>query len=222
MANIKHRMQSTLHGLFQKGRGMKKKSDPTHQYIHSRVTLQTYLAEVDRFSKWIKDQGIKMRCSEQEAAKQVPRYLRDLAQAGRSPSTIHTAAAALCKALPGTGLVMADLPHPRRTHAPQKGRTAAPSLRRRSDADAQNPKYRRLVDFAKVVGLRRDEYRNLRGRDLTHIDGHAYVIVERGKGGKTQYQRIDDVDAPLIESYFMGLEQDDPVFSEEEMKNKMQ
>jgi len=86
---------------------MKKKSDPTHQYIHSRVTLQTYLAEVDRFSKWIKDQGIKMRCSEQEAAKQVPRYLRDLAQAGRSPSTIHTAAAALCKALPGTGLVMA-------------------------------------------------------------------------------------------------------------------
>ncbi|WP_300272853.1 hypothetical protein [uncultured Oscillibacter sp.] len=221
MANIKHRMQSTLHGLFQKGRGMKKKSDPTHQYIHSRVTLQTYLAEVDRFSKWIKDQGIKMRCSEQEAAKQVPRYLRGLAQAGRSPSTIHTAAAALCKALPGTGLVMADLPHPRRTHAPRKGRAAAPSLRRRSDADAQNPKYRRLVDFAKVVGLRRDEYRNLRGRDLTHIDGHAYVIVERGKGGKTQYQRIDDVDAPLIESYFMGLEQDDPVFSEEEMKNKI-
>ena len=116
---------------------------------------------------------------------------------------------------------MADLPHPRRTHAPRKGRAAAPSLRRRSDADAQNPKYRRLVDFAKVVGLRRDEYRNLRGRDLTHIDGHAYVIVERGKGGKTQYQRIDDVDAPLIESYFMGLEQDDPVFSEEEMKNKI-
>ena len=221
MANIKHRMQSTLHGLYQKGRGMKKKSDPTHQYIHSKITLQTYLAEVERYARWLKDQGIKMRCSEQEAAEQVPRFLRGLAQAGRSPSTIHTAAEALCKALPGTGLVMADLPHSRRTHAPRKGRAAAPSLRRRSDADAQNPKYRRLVDFAKAVGLRRDEYRNLRGRDLTHIDGHAYVIVERGKGGKTQYQRIDDVDAPLIESYFMGLEQDDPVFSEDEMKNKI-
>lgn len=169
MANIKHRMQSTLHGLYQKGRGMKKKSDPTHQYIHSKITLQTYLAEVERYAKWLKDQGIKMRCFEQEAAEQVPRYLRGLAQAGRSPSTIHTAAAALCKALPGTGLVMADLPHPRRTHAPRKGRAAAPSLRRRSDADAQNPKYRRLVDFAKVVGLRRDEYRNLRGRDLKVI-----------------------------------------------------
>ena len=46
MANIKHKMQSTLHGLYQKGRGMKKKSDPTHQYIHSKITLQTYLAEV--------------------------------------------------------------------------------------------------------------------------------------------------------------------------------
>lgn len=62
---------------------------------------------------------------------------------------------------------------------------------------------------------------NCLAQDHTHIDGHAYVIVERGKGGKTQYQRIDDVDAPLIESYFMGLEQDDPVFSEEEMKNKI-
>lgn len=221
MANIKHRMQSTLHGLFQKGRGMKKKSDPSHQYIHSKITLQTYLAEVDRYARWLKDQGIKMRCSEQEAAEQVPRYLRGLAQAGRSPSTIHTAAAALCKALPGTGLVMADLPHPRRTHAPRKGRAAAPSLRRRSDADAQNPKYRRLVDFARAVGLRRDEYRNLRGRDLAHIDGHAYVIVERGKGGKTQYQRIDDVDAPLVESYFAGLGPDDPVFLPTEMKNKI-
>ena len=221
MANIKHRMQSTLHGLYQKGRGMKKKSDPTHQYIHSKITLQTYLAEVERYAKWLKDQGIKMRCFEQEAAEQVPRYLRGLAQAGRSPSTIHTAAAALCKALPGTGLVMADLPHPRRTHAPRKGRAAAPSLRRRSNADAQNPKYRRLVDFAKVVGLRRDEYRNLRGRDLTHIDGHSYVIVEQGKGGKMQYQRIDDVDAPLVESYFAGLEPDDPVFLPDEMKNKI-
>lgn len=151
----------------------------------------------------------------------MPRYLQGLAQTGRSPSTIHTAAAALCKALPGTGLAMADLPHPRRTHAPRKGRAAAPSLRKRSDADQLNPKYRRLVDFAKVVGLRRDEYRNLRGRDLTHIDGHAYVIVEQGKGGKMQYQRIDDVDAPLVESYFVGLEPDDPVFLHDEMKNKI-
>ncbi|MDO4268648.1 MAG: hypothetical protein Q4C73_09245 [Eubacteriales bacterium] len=200
---------------------MKKKSDPTHQYIHSKITLQTYLAEVERYARWLKDQGVKMRCSEQEAAEQVPRYLQGLAQASKSPSTIHTAAAALVKALPGTELVMADLPHPRRTHAPRKGRTAAPSLRKRSDADQLNPKYRRLVEFAKAVGLRRDEYRNLLGRDLTHIDGHAHVIVEQGKGGKMQYQRIDDVDAPLVERYFAGLEPDDSVFLPEEMKNKI-
>ncbi len=221
MANIRHKMQSTLHDLYRKGHGMKKMNDPPHQYIHSRITLQTYLAEADRFAAWLKEQGIKMRCSEQEAAKQVPWYLRYLAQAGRSPSTIHTAAAALVKALPGTGLVMADLPHPRRTHAPKKGRAAAPSLRKRSDADELNPKYRRLLEFAKAVGLRRDEYRNLRGRNLAHIDGHTYVIVERGKGGKMQYQRIDDVDAPLIESYFAGLGPDDPIFLEDEMKNKI-
>ena len=89
MANIKHKMQSTLHGLYQKGRGMKKKSDPTHQYIHSKITLQTYLAEVERYAKWLKDQGIKMRCSEQEAAEQVPRYLQGLG-ANREIAQHHT------------------------------------------------------------------------------------------------------------------------------------
>lgn len=72
MANIKHRMQSTLHNLYQQGRGQKKKEDPDHRFIHSKVTLQTYLREVDRFSDWLKAQGIKMRCTGQEAARQVP------------------------------------------------------------------------------------------------------------------------------------------------------
>ena len=76
MANIKHKMQSTLHGLYQKGRGMKKKSDPTHQYIHSKITLQTYLAEVERYAKWLKDQGIKMRCSEPMRLGRAVRLLR--------------------------------------------------------------------------------------------------------------------------------------------------
>lgn len=125
MANIKHRMQSTLHNLYQQGRGQKKKEDPNHRFIHSKVTLQTYLREVDRFSDWLKAQGVKMRCTEQEAARQVPAYLQSLIQAGRSPNTVHTAAAALCKALPGCGLAMSQLPHPRRTHAPKKGRGAA-------------------------------------------------------------------------------------------------
>lgn len=106
MANIKHRMQSTLHNLYQQGRGRKKKEDPDHRFIHSKVTLQTYLREVDRFSDWLKAQGVKMRCTEQEAARQVPAYLQSLIQAGRSPNTVHTAAAALCKALPGCGLAM--------------------------------------------------------------------------------------------------------------------
>lgn len=86
MANIKHRMQSTLHNLYQQGRGQKKKEDPDHRFIHSKVTLQTYLREVDRFSDWLKAQGVKMRCTEQEAARQVPAYLQSLIQAGARPT----------------------------------------------------------------------------------------------------------------------------------------
>lgn len=221
MANIKHRMQSTLHNLYQQGRGQKKKEDPNHRFIHSKVTLQTYLREVDRFSDWLKTQGVKMRCTEQEAARQVPLYLQSLIQAGRSPNTVHTAAAALCKALPGCGLAMSQLPHPRRTHAPKKGRGAAPSLHRRSDADVLSPRYRRLVDFAQAAGLRRDEYAQLRGRNLVRIDGQVYVLVEQGKGGKRQYQLIDQEDAPVVERCFCDIGQNENVFSPSEMNNKI-
>ena len=121
MANIKHRMQSTLHNLYQQGRGQKKKEDPDHRFIHSKVTLQTYLREVDRFSDWLKAQGVKMRCTEQEAARQVPAYLQSLIQAGRSPNTVHTAAAALCKALPGHVPASPSTPYPCTEKGPRCG-----------------------------------------------------------------------------------------------------
>ena len=77
------------------------------------------------------------------------------------------------------------------------------------------------MDFAQAAGLRRDEYVQLRGRDLVRIDGQIYVLVEQGKGGKRQYQLIDQEDAPVVERCFSGIGQNENVFSPSEMNNKI-
>lgn len=219
MANIKNKMQSTLHELYRQGKGVKKREDPEHRYIHSKATLDVYLHQSSRYADWLKTTGVKSRCSEAEAAKHVQAYLDWLAGQGRSANTIHTAAAAVCKAL---GLRMADYDKPRRTDAPQKGRRPAPSLEGRMDANVEAQAYQRLVKFAGAVGLRRAEYAALRGRDLEiGVDGYTYVIVERGKGGKRQRQRIDPADAGFVQSCFEGLASDDKIFSSRELQNKV-
>lgn len=219
MANIRNRMQSTLHELYRQGKGMKKREDPGHRYIHAQATLDVYLHQSSRYADWLKTVGVKSRCSEAEAAGHVQEYLDWLDSQGRSANTIHTAAAALCKAL---GLKMADYDKPRRTDAPKKGREPAPSLEGRMDANTDAQRYQRLVKFAAAVGLRRAEYAALRGRDLEiGADGYTYVIVERGKGGKRQRQRVDPVDAAFVQGCFEGVDPDERVFSPTELKNKV-
>lgn len=219
MANIRNKMQSTLHELYRQGKGMKKREDPGHRYIHSKTTLDVYLHQVAQYAAWLKAAGVKSRCSEAEAAKYVQAYLDWLDEQGRSSNTIHTATAAVCKAL---GLKMADYDKPRRTDAPKKGREPAPSLEGRTDANVEAQEYQRLVKFAAAVGLRRAEYAALRGRDLEiGADGYTYIIVERGKGGKRQRQRIDPADADFVQGYFEGLAPDERVFSTVELRNKV-
>lgn len=218
MANIKHTMQSKLHEKYRMGKGMKRADDPKNLYIHSTRTLDTYLDAVDHYAAWLKEHGIKSRCTEAEAAKHVQAYVDDLVQRGLSENTIHTYLSGVCKAL---DLKIADFEKPRRVSAAKKGRVDAPSMRNRSDADSSNPKFKRLTDFAACVGIRRSEYADLRGGDFEIIDGNAYVIVRRGKGGKLQRQLIAPENAAFVGSYFEGLAKDERVFSSAEMNNKI-
>lgn len=91
----------------------------------------------------------------------------------------------------------------------------------RHDGDMDDVRYQRLVAFAKVVGLRRAEYARLRGQDLVCRDGRYYVHVLRGKGGREQWQLIDDDDVPIVKACFSGVAPDELVFSAEDMKNKL-
>lgn len=221
MANLIHRMKTTLYAAFENGKSQKRKDDPNHVSIHSYNTLTIYLREARAFAVWLKAQGVKSRCSDEEAAGYVQDYIDDLVAQGKSEASIHTAVAAICKALSGAGIKMSDFEKPRRISAPKKGRVQGQSLKNRSDADIDNPKFERLVKFAKAVGIRREEYENLTGKDFVTIGDYSYVIVRQGKGGKRQLQRIEPEDVPLVRSYFDGLKPDERVFTPEEMKNKL-
>lgn len=218
MANLKNRMRSYLHEMYAAGIGTKRRDDPENAHIHSHSTMQVYCREANRFADWLQQHGVKGRCSDTEAADHIQDYIDWMVNCGRSPSSIHTAVAALCKVFRRK---MTDYSKPRRTVAPQKGRAEATSLEGRTDADMTAAEHQRLVEFARRVGIRRHEYKQLCGRDFVTIGSDAYVIVRRGKGGKMQYQRIAPEDAAFVKSYFEGLSLSDRVFSSSELKNKL-
>lgn len=218
MASLKNRMESTLYNMYRMGKGQPKNLDPEHKYIHSQGTLTTYLQQVDLFAGWLKAHGVKSRAKEAEAVSHIQEYLDDLEAQGKRPATIHTAAAAVCKAL---GQRMEDFRKPLRTAAPAKGRKTAPSMEGRHDGDMDDPRYQRLVSFAQVVGLRRAEYAQLRGRNLVVRDGKHYVHVSKGKGGREQWQLIDEMDVPVVQACFRGIKPDELVFQKEDLTNKL-
>lgn len=147
------------------------------------------------------------RMSKEQIAEYIPTYIAERRALGLSESTLHTDLAALCRAI---GKSMSDYETIHRGQ-PTKGRNAE-SLRIRSDEN------KRVVDFAKAVGIRKNEYAQLRGSDFLIKDNRAYVVVRHGKGGKYQEQLIADKDIEFVKSYFAGKKSDEYIFTLEEIK----
>lgn len=208
--NTKHGMESHLHMLYREGKGMPKLEDLDHRWIHSHCTLTNYLRAARRFAKWLREQGYKSGLPMAEAIQHIQPYLDSLVARGLAPSTIHTEAAAVCKAL---GVHMRDYHYPKRITPPTKGRDPE-----RIAAMEADPKFAEIIPFIGAVGIRRAEYLDLLGRDLVFRDGNCYVHVAQGKGGKEQYQLIDDGDVPIVEARFAGLGPNDPVFTPRELR----
>lgn len=142
-------------------------------------------------------------------------YIDYLIAQGKSPSTIHTYAAALCHFY-GVPLIEYDLPR-RHTADYTRGRGSKASSARRDTRPEASP---RLAALAAAVGCRRAEYSKLRGDDLvTDESGHLCVRIRQGKGNKYQLQRILPQHLELVKEYFDGST--DYVFSKAEMNNKI-
>jgi hypothetical protein len=148
-------------------------------------------------------------------------YLQDysayLCQQGYSASTIHTYLAAVC-AVWGVKLDTIQKPV-RHTAEYTRGRTTNV---KGVNSDLNDPKWRYLVEFQRVVGIRRNELRKLKGCDFAYDEsGQPCVVVRRGKGGKLQYQRIDPKKEEFIGKYFAAVGKDERIFAAQLFDNDL-
>lgn len=181
--------------------------------IRSISTMGQYIEISDRYARWLSENHISARTLDR-CADHVQGYLDHLREEGRSATTIHTYASALAKA---TNTRLENYNIPGRTEALTRSRDEDKHMRR--DQNEKDSKYSRLTDFARAVGIRREEYANLRQNNLIERDNRLFVVVEQGKGGKYQEQAISRENEAFVRSYFNGSEE--RVFSPAELNNKL-
>ena len=155
--------------------------------------------------------------TKEDCEKHINDYIDYLKNKGVTASTLHTYLAAICVY---HDVSMKNFEKPKRTtSAYRRGRVNNGKMIR-SDNTIENPKYTRLVEFQRCVGIRRNELKNLRHNDFVYDEsGNACVLVRKGKGGKRQLQRILPDDVEFVKSYFDGT--DNNVFAKDELKNKL-
>ncbi|HEL2111269.1 TPA: site-specific integrase [Streptococcus suis] len=186
--------------------------------VTNNTSRTSYKRSATRFAKWAKENNIKKISDITEEVLQ--KYHDDLKNDPKqyTPATLHTYLAPITKAA-GINL----------NRIKKQKRSSDKIVRgRQLEANAQgkrqelNSLFSRLIEFQKVVGIRRNELKNLKGQDLKYDEyGNCYVLVKRGKGGKKQMQYILPKDIKLVKQTFLGIGENEPVFSDKEMNNQI-
>ncbi len=191
---------------------------PRQQAIGDRVSpvmhqsMKQYKHHAIQFAVWCRE---TYGCRHMEdCVPHVQEYIEYLRERGKSPSTIHTYVAGVCRVF---DLRLDDYDLPRRVVARNtRSRGSKPVDMRKDTTREASP---RLYDFATMVGVRRSEYAALRGSDIGEDEVGMYVLIRKGKGGKKQKQRVLPCDEDAVRAYFDGTE--NYVFSRAEMGNKI-
>lgn len=207
---------------------------PNHEGATREVldahTVKSIKATTKKFAEWIRSGGRYTRRdlfttdSERNRAKEaLQEYQMYLSIEYRkkngehlTPATIHTYLAYPCTAL---GVSMAEITKDKRTaDTIKRSRRTQEGQNRRGDREAQSPRFGRLVDFQKAVGLRRGELEKLTGADLVRDEsGYLCVRVLGGKGGKFQLQRVLPAHEGIVTA---TMNTNGPtIFTAEEMNN---
>ena len=187
--------------------------------ITDNQTVTAYKKDCKLFAAYCKEQGVKRPDQLQGKEKEMLQgYEKELEASGYSPATIHRRLAAPCKA---TNISMSEIEKPKRTSG-KITRSRREEANKQGNREAEDERYSRLVTFQRAVGIRRAELSRLTGADLV-IDemGYLCVYVERGKGGKTQLQRILPEDEKTVLEIFQAADPGQKLFSPEEMQNKI-
>lgn len=206
-SRLKNNMVNVLSVMLCHGIGTPK-TKPS-EFIHSIRTCELYMCEVIKFVCWLISAGINPYISVDEASKYIQKYICSLEARGLAWATVHTALAALCKVChKSMKRYKISIPH----LPPKSGRKETKTSKL---AEKRHP---REAKITRMIGIRRADYLELKGRDFLWINGHAYVHVLRGKGGKEQYQLIFPEYAKQVEVIFRAVGPDEKVFSESSLR----
>lgn len=187
--------------------------------ISSNKSKQTYMRGIKKFMDYAENLGIRHleeipECERNEFLQKYEKWMEDECYAA---SSIHTYLAPVCKAM---GVNMSEIDKPKRS-AGQLKRSRDETANLQGKAEEEKDKYQRLVDTQKAIGIRRNELRKLTGSDLIETTKGLYVRVRRGKGGKYQMQSILPQHEEQIREVWRGIKANELVFSETEMRNKI-
>lgn len=187
--------------------------------ITDNHTVTVYKRDCKNFAVYCRLNAVKTpEQLEKRKTEILQKYEDSLENAGYKPATIHRYLSAPCKAL---GVNMRQIEKPHRT-ADMIARGRDTGFNIQGQREITQERFKRLISFQKVVGLRRAELAKLRGRDLrTDESGYLCVYVCNGKGGKDQMQRILPSDVALVKKIFSEVKSDQKVFTSKEMNNKI-
>ncbi len=162
----------------------------------NKNTKRSYKQSAERFQEYCSQVAHislkQMRGDNAIAVATIQSYSDVLQSEGKSPDTIHTYLAPVCKAFE---IPMNDILKPRRRAGKitRSGRDKDGSKLRnaRGTREAAMERYSRSVALADATGIRASELAHLTVASLVEDEsGHLCVEVNKGKGGKHQLQRI--------------------------------
>lgn len=155
-----------------------KKAGTMENYIFSWSTYRAYIKHLNYFTAYCKT------THECKTLKECEPFAAEWLQTRSelSPYTQKLEAAALRK-IYGNDLKLNPTPPRRRADIKRSRGIAARDKRFNKENNAE------FIAFCRSTGLRRSEITNLRGDQLTEIDGNFYLEI-KGKGGRVRYAPI--------------------------------
>lgn len=143
-------------------------------------------------------------------------YCDYLQNQGYTTSTIHTYISGVCKCW-DVPLKLIEKPI-RHISEYTKGRSKYHD-KYRTATDLAAERWKDLVQFQMLTGIRRAELSRLTGKDLVFKDGIWNIFVRNGKGGKDSYIYVSDIDK--VKPYFEGKGPNEKIFDEALFKNDL-
>ena len=179
------------------------------------VTRKMYTCQFKSYVKFCREH-FNVRTFE-DCREHIQDYSDYLQTENYTASTIHTYLASVC-AVYEINLETIQKPT-RHTADYVRGRNIK-NIDSKNDLD--NPEWHHIVEFQRKVGIRRAELMRLQGSDFVCDEsGYFCIRVKRGKGGKTQYQRILEKDIEFVKAYFDSVEKDEYVFDKKYFENNL-